>query len=57
MENNTACIRWERTNKKDIVLLRDLKRFSLKDALLRKQKNPQIFIILVQEKNALTEQF
>jgi hypothetical protein len=38
MENNTASIRWETTQKVDLVDLEDLKQFSLKDALPRKQK-------------------
>jgi hypothetical protein len=38
MENNTAWIRWETTQKKDLVDLGDLKQFSLKDASPRKQK-------------------
>jgi hypothetical protein len=55
MENNTALIRWETTQKKDLVDLGDLKQFSLKNASLR-NKSLQIFIILFQEKNASTEQ-
>jgi hypothetical protein len=38
MENNTASIRWETTQKVDLVDLEDLKQFSLKNALSRKQK-------------------
>ncbi len=37
MENNTAWIRWEKTQKEDLVDLGDLKQFSLKDASPRKQ--------------------
>ncbi len=39
MENNTASIRWETTRKVGLVDLKDLKQFSLKDALQRKQKH------------------
>jgi hypothetical protein len=38
MENNTAWIRWETTQKLDLVDLGDLTQFSLEDALSRKQK-------------------
>jgi hypothetical protein len=36
MENKTAWIKWETTQKVDLVDLEDLKQFSLKDALPRK---------------------
>jgi hypothetical protein len=52
MENNTAWIRWDTTQKKDLVDFVDL---TLKDASPR-TCNPQIFIILLQEKKASTEQ-
>ncbi len=38
MENNTTWIRWEVTWKTDLVVLGDLKQFSLKDEMPRKQK-------------------
>jgi hypothetical protein len=37
-ENNTALIRWEMTLKVDLVDLKDLNLFSLKNALPKKQK-------------------
>jgi hypothetical protein len=55
MENNTAWIRWEMTQKKDFVDLEDLKQFSLENTLPRKQK-PTDFYNPPLGKNALTEQ-
>ncbi len=48
MENNTASIRWETTQNIDLVDLEDLKRFHWKMEH-QENKNPQIFIILLQE--------
>jgi hypothetical protein len=52
MENNTASIRWETTQKVDLVDLEDLKQFSLKDALPRKQK-PTDFYNISSGKNCI----
>jgi hypothetical protein len=46
MDTNIALIRWETTQKVDLVHLEDLKQFSLNNATPRKQ-NTQIFIILL----------
>jgi hypothetical protein len=43
METNTALIRWETTQKVYLVHLKDLKQFSLKDALPRKQKTTDFY--------------
>ncbi len=55
METNTASIRWETTWKVDSVNLKDLKWFRWR-MHHQENENPQIFIILLQEKIASTEQ-
>jgi hypothetical protein len=55
METNIASIRWETTQKVDLVHLKDLKPFSLNNATPRKQKSTD-FYAPPSEKNASTEQ-
>jgi hypothetical protein len=43
METNIASIRWETTQKVDLVDLKDLKQFSLKDASPRKQQPTDVY--------------
>ncbi len=56
MENSTASIRWKTTQKIDLVDLKDLKQFSLKDASPRKQKPTDFYNPTSGKKIALTEQ-
>jgi hypothetical protein len=52
METNIASIRWETTQKVDLVHLKNLKQFSLNNATPRKQ-NPHILYSLFRQKNGI----
>ena len=56
MEKNSAWIRWETSQQKDLVDLGDLKQFSLKDALPKKCKPTDIYNPPSGKKIASTEQ-
>ncbi len=56
METNIASIRWETTQKVNLVHLKDLKWFSMDDSAPRKQKSTDFYIPPSGKKNALTEQ-
>jgi hypothetical protein len=52
MENNLALIKWETTQNIDCVDLEDLKKNHWR-IQHQENKNPQIFITLLQEKNCI----
>jgi hypothetical protein len=56
VENNTAWIRWETTQKENLVNLEGLKRFSLKGASPRKPKPTDFYNPPSGKKTASTEQ-
>jgi hypothetical protein len=57
MKTNIASIRWEITQKVDLVHLEDLKQFSLNNATPRKQKPTDFYNPSSGKKVALTEQY
>ncbi len=56
MDNNFALIRWETTQNIDYIGLEDLKRFSMDNSALRKQKSTDFYTPPSGKKIASTEQ-